>query len=80
MVARYLQKLSHLTPSDRRDNFCKYRATMKFLAPFLKEMDFIKIAKLYVISKLIWDSILIGNPPKKAGDFLKKYSFVFCSK
>ena len=40
MVARYLQKLSHLTPSDRRDNFCKYRATMKFLAPFLKEMDF----------------------------------------
>ena len=40
MVARYLQKLSRLTPSDRRDNFCKYRATMKFLAPFLKEMDF----------------------------------------
>ena len=40
MVARYLQKLSHLTPSVRRDNFCKYRATMKFLAPFLKEMDF----------------------------------------
>ena len=23
----------------------------------------IKIAKLYVISKLIWDSISIGNPP-----------------
>ena len=22
-----------------------------------------KIGKLYVISKLIWDSILIGNPP-----------------
>ena len=30
MVARYLQKSSLLTPSNRRDNFCKYRATMKF--------------------------------------------------
>ena len=26
----------------------------------------IKIAKLYVISKLIWDSISIGNPPQNA--------------
>ena len=32
---RYLQKLFLLTPTDRKDNFCKFRATMKFLAPFL---------------------------------------------
>ena len=30
----WLHEMSHLTPSDRRDNFCKYCATMKFLAPF----------------------------------------------
>ena len=35
VVARNLQKLSHLTPSNRRDNLCKYRATTKILTPFL---------------------------------------------
>ena len=29
-----------------------------------------KIAKLYVISLLIWVSILIGNPPKVSGNMV----------
>ena len=37
MVARYLQKLSHLTPSDR---FCKYRSTFFIKNGLQLELEF----------------------------------------